>query len=82
MRLGEDGSGFPRLSQIGEMRSIRRLSQPLIKFAQRKFALQAVPFFAIADFAVKGREQVKGDVCGLEVAGIGVRDVVREGSKG
>ena len=65
---------FPSDSQ-GELANAL---QPAIAFAQGEFALHAVAFFAVANFFVERRKQVEGDIRGLEVSGISVRDVVRQ----
>ncbi len=53
-------------------------SKPLVKLAEREFALQAMTFLSIADFAVERREQIESDISRLEVFGIRVGYVMRE----
>src|SRR5262252_1528873 len=55
--------------------------QPTIELAQRQLTLLAMALFAIADFAAERRQQVEGDVGRLKVPGVGVSDVVDEGSE-
>ena len=53
-------------------------SKPLVKLAEREFALQAMTLLAIADLPVERREQIERDISRLKVFGIGVGHVMRE----
>jgi hypothetical protein len=52
--------------------------QPTLELAQGEFTLQSMAFFAVANFAVKRGQKVEGDVCGLKIFALGLRNVVDE----
>ena len=52
--------------------------QPTVEFLQGKLALQSMAFFAVADFAVEGGQQVESYVGGLKVLALCLRDVMDE----
>ena len=71
-----DISGRAFLGEVEAGARIGRRLQPYIEFANRQFALEPVPFFAIANPFIQRRQEIKSDVGGLKVGGVRVRDVV------
>src|SRR6266576_4969152 len=62
--------------------SRRSLDPPLLKYVERGLALQAMPLFTVADAGFERRQKIECYVGGLKIFGIGLRDVVNEGSEG
>jgi hypothetical protein len=50
---------------------------PPIELEECPLALQPMPFLAIANFAIEGRQQIEGDIRRLKIPGISVGDVMR-----
>jgi hypothetical protein len=49
-----------------------------LELLQGEFALQAVPFFTVANLVVERRQEIKSYVRGLKILGVGLRDVMHE----
>ena len=58
------------------------LFEPKVKVAQRQLTLQAMAFFAVADFCFQRREKIEGDVGRLETLWVGVSNVVHQRTEG
>jgi hypothetical protein len=49
---------------------------PGVELLQSEFALQAVAFFAVANFSVESGQQVERDIRGLKIFRVGMGDVM------
>src|SRR6185503_7699457 len=58
-----------------------RAAKPALQAAQRQLALHLMPELAIPHFLLQRWQQIKGDICGLELSRICVGDVVNQGSE-
>ena len=82
----DDGSIIPIPFYFSCEQELCGLIQPLVPCSQCAIALQFVALFFIAHLLAKlgfeGRQQIEGDVGGLELPGLGVGDVVGEAAVG
>src|SRR5271168_2560899 len=58
------------------------LHHPFLERVQSNLALLPMALLAVADARLQGREEVEGNVRGLEAFGVGLGDVVEQRSEG
>src|SRR5579862_3402138 len=71
----------PFMQHLLSHRQRPNLIHPAIKFLQRPTTLQAVPLFAVANFGLKLRKQIEGDVGRLKVLRVRMSHVMTERSE-